>query len=437
MKIKLSAEFSDKQDRLQELNKKNRENFFELKKQAEQEAEGGGPLSWFNYPLNSGLELVEQLETLRSETSFYYNLVVVVGIGGSFSGTKAVNDLFGVVREGPSKSHRKPILFLGNNLSERDAIEKLELIENYEPVICVVSKSGTTLETSIAHCILEESLASRYSKRDIEKRTFYATHETGSPLLNHLETPGDKLSPIPSDIVGRYSLFTSASLLPLALAGHNIRDLMKGACDFFQKAKEEDQSTLESLSYACYRYLAWEEGKRIEVMAYHEPHLEGLSIWWQQLFAESEGKNSKGLFPIPSLFSRDLHSIGQYLQEGFPSVFETFLIVENGGLSSESSLQKRIRIPTNDKARKLLGQASGHYLTNLNEQIMTASYKAHTSRGVPCCKIVLNQLTELSFGSLLAFFQTSCVLSAKLLEVNPYNQPGVESYKKEFSNLFN
>ena len=434
MKLKFSVHFPEKNHKeMEEINKKNLANFLTLKDQAEREK--SSPLNWFNYPTDHGPAFLERLEELSSDVNFYYNLVVVIGIGGSYTGTKAINDFFGIDLSSSQKTHLKPILFLGHNLSENDTLNKLDLIDNYDPLICVISKSGKTLETSIAHCLLEEHLKKRYSEKDIQKRTFFVTSETESPLLKNKKNLENRIAPIPEEIVGRFSIFTSASLLPLYFAGHKVKEILKGASEFLQQLKNEEKEALDTLAYASARFLAWNENKRIEILAYNEPGFEGLSLWWQQLFAESEGKESKGLFPSPSLFSRDLHSLGQYLQDGFPNVFETFLTLGENHAASAGTSERRLRVPTNERSRELLGKVSGHYLSNLNEQIMLATQKAHLSRNIPCCRIHLDRMSEHNLGALLAFFQITCVLSAKLLDVNPYDQPGVESYKKELNTL--
>lgn len=393
---------------------------------------------WYNWPENGGKALVGEISTLGENLPYYYDLVVVVGVGGSYTGTKAVHDLFGTsLLDEKSHSQKKPILFCGYHLSESYLKKQLSILDRHKPVICVVSKSGKTLEPNAIYSVISSHLRNKFSQKEIAERTFFMTSEKDSPLLEEFSKEKVRSFSIPSGIVGRFSVLSAASLVPLALAGHNIKALMRGADEFFKKLEAKEENLLSSLIYAPARFLAWKKGKSIELLAHKEPELEGLGLWWQQLFAESEGKQEKAIFPLASLFSRDLHSVGQFIQEGSKSIFETFLFT--AGVQSEEAKDKesRIRVPTDERSRKILGKASGHYLDDLNEKIMKASRKAHSLREVPSCTLNIGVLDESRLGFLFAFFQTTCVLGSFLLEVNPYNQPGVEAYKSELRTLLN
>lgn len=414
---------------------KSLENLKTLYGQNPEEAKG---LAWFDWPEKGGFELLEELKQKTEEIDFFYDLVVVLGIGGSYLGTKAINDLFGRSLETPySQDKRRPIIFLGNNLSENDLLNKLAFIKEHSPVFCVVSKSGSTVEPMAAYCMLQKELSSQMSKEEFNERTFVITEARAeNHLFNKTQEEQIKVLTIPEEMGGRFSVLSAASLVPLALAGINVRAIMQGAKVFFAELKEhEKQKTLPVIQYAAARFVTWTEGKRIELLAYNEPALAGFASWWQQLFAESEGKNAKGLFPTTSLFSTDLHSLGQYLQQGFPSIFETFLVYENYSLLNHSGPETRLRIPSNLESRALLGDKSGHYFFDLNQKIMAAARKAHSENKTPSCLITLPRMNERNLGYLLAFMQTACFLSARLLEVNPFDQPGVEVYKKELQQL--
>lgn len=437
MEVKVELNFMENKesDKLDSIYQKSLSNLSSLQEQAHHSESKN--LAWYNWPEKAGFELIQQLENDIAHINYYYDLIVVIGIGGSYAGTKAVDDLFGTsLTQNNLQGKCKPVFYLGHNLSENYLLDAIEIIRDFNPIICVVSKSGKTIEPNIAYCVLEEYLISRYSKAEILERTFIMTGEEKSPLLENFDTNKQKIFPIPKDMVGRFSILSSASIVPLTLAGHNTTALMRGAHEFFEHIKEQSQQgSLHTASYASARFLAWEQGKKIELLAYNEPKLQGFSSWWQQLLAESEGKDSKGLFPVASQYSTDLHSLGQYLQEGYPSIFETFLLQEESQ-TKMNGVEKRLRIPVNERSRSLLGNKCGHYLSDLNTKIMLAAEEAHSSRGVPCCKIKVQRMTEHSLGYLLAFFQTSCVLSSNLLEINPYNQPGVEVYKKELREMF-
>jgi len=436
MTISVEVNFSHKEDlvSLENLQRKNLENINRLKESYEDDSEDNS--LWYNWPENEGKKLASDLDGINSQLSYYYDLVVVIGIGGSYTGTKAIHDLFGTSLEIRNQEpQKKPILFCGYHLSESYLQKQLRILDQYKPVVCVVSKSGKTLEPNAIYSVISTHLKKRFSHEEILERTFFISSKKESPFLDDALPNKPRYFSIPDQLVGRFSVLSAASLVPLALAGHNIKALMRGADDFFRQLEAKEEHILKSLIYAPARFLAWKAGKSLELLAYEEPQLEGFGLWWQQLFAESEGKQEKAIFPISSLFSRDLHSIGQYIQEGSKSIFETFLMTS--GVRSEGNLESesRIRVPTDEFSRELLGKASGHYLNDLNEKIMKASKRAHSLREVPNCTLQIGVLNESTLGFLIAFFQTTCVLGSFLLEVNPYNQPGVEAYKKELLNL--
>ena len=432
MELKLELKLT--QD-LSETYKKSLANLSELQEQSKDEETKG--LTWFNWPEQGGFDLLSEIQEKKDSLAFYYDLIVVVGIGGSYLGAKAINDLFGVdLTQESQQKKRKPILFIGNNLSENYLLKNLTLIKQHSPVFCVVSKSGTTVEPLAAYSLLEEQMTSYFSKEELAERTFIITDQKeNNPLLNKSKEEKTHLIHIPKEMGGRFSVLSAASLVPLALAGHKVKSLMQGSQRFFQELNSPQDKKLAVAEYASARFLTWEQGKRIELLAYNEPSLGGLASWWQQLFAESEGKKAKGLFPTTSLYSTDLHSLGQYLQEGCPSIFETFLLYEDHSPLGLEEAETRLRIPSNLKARALLGDKCGHYFFDLNQKIMTAAQKAHEKNDIPYCKITLPKLTEMNLGYLLSFFQTACALSAMLLEVNPFDQPGVEIYKRELQQL--
>jgi glucose-6-phosphate isomerase len=394
-------------------------------------------LGWFSWPQKHGFELLETIQKeISSDIKEFYDCVVVVGIGGSYLGTAAIYDLLSSF-DSSSTSKNLPLFFLGNNLSENYLQNFLAKIERFHPLVVVVSKSGGTVEPSVAFAIMDQYLQKRFSKKESISRTVLITDENKGDLYNLSIRDGYKRFVVPDNIGGRYSVLTAVSLVPLLLGGYPLKELMAGAADVFADFSSDNSSYKKFLNdYVGFRKKAWDEGKRIEVLAYNEPCLLRFSEWWKQLFAESEGKDGKGLFPTQMLYSTDLHSLGQYVQEGPRIVAETFLVFEDLDSSAGDVIEKRIRIPTNSSLLPVVDKCSGYYLDDLNKKVIDAAHKAHLEGGVPCFRLSVPRLNSYYLGSLIAFFQTACALSATLLQVDPFNQPGVEAYKENLKLSF-
>lgn len=387
---------------------------------------------WWDWPEHSGFEALRQIRERRIDVSF--DLVVVVGIGGSYAGTKAISDALRhqFADQTMNVSQRYlPIVYAGNNLSERSLLELLDLMEEHDPVINVISKSGGTIEPNLAFRILEESLYKRFGD-EAAKRIFVTTQDDKNPLCELSQKRHYALFPIPQNVGGRYSVFTAAGLLPLTLAGYDTKQLLAGADRLFSEFRGELSAKHPVVQYACFRKFAWDEGKSLDILSYREPKLAALIEWWKQLFAESEGKEGRGLMPMGMSYSTDLHSLGQYLQEGPACMIESFLDVG----PVRSITETRVKIPVDDRGdNKSMQFLFNRYVSEIDEAVWKASQKAHSERGVPCIELKLSQLDEYHLGYLLAFFQVACGIGALLLEVNPFNQPGVEIYKKELHKL--
>lgn len=403
--------------------------FSKLQSLIEKNCEGSEHTGWWEWPEHYGFESLRQIREHILKIDVTYNLIVVVGIGGSYAGTKAVADalrhqfsdqLFNVPQR------YLPIIYAGNHLSERGLVELLDVMDEYEPIVNIVSKSGSTIEPNVAFRILEESMHKRFG-REASRRIFVSTQSDKNPLHQLAEKRNYKVFPIPQSVGGRYSVLTCVGLLPLSLAGYDCEQLLSGADRLFSELRE-DPSEHTVLQYASFRKMGWDEGKILDVVSYKEPKLASLIEWYKQLFAESEGKEARGLMPMGMCYSTDLHSLGQYLQEGPACMIESFV---NIGPSS-SFLEKRVKIPEDDTVEnKNLNFLFKRYVNEIDQAAWEASQAAHAQRGVPCIELKVPQLDEYHLGYLIAFFQCACAVSALLLDVNPFNQPGVEVYKKK------
>lgn len=406
-----------------------------LKSLREKICAGSEFTGWWDYPHLSGFEVLKQIKKSVEKIDVVHDLVIVVGIGGSYAGTKALAQALRhqyadfLWNEGETTL---PIVYAGHNLSEAGLLELLDLMEHHEPVINIISKSGTTIEPNVAFRILEETLLRRYGKEETAKRIFVTTQEDKNTLHELALQRKYNFFPLPQDVGGRYSVFTAVSLLPLTLAGYDCGSLLEGADRLFSELKSLDESMNHPvLQHAVFRKIAWEEGKRLDVLSYKEPKLASLIEWYKQLFAESEGKQGKGLMPMGMSYTTDLHSLGQFMQEGTDCMIQTFLNV-----GSQSSLVERhLKIPSDSYHNKTMKNIWERYVKDIDEAAWLASQRAHSERGMPCVEIKLTQLDAYHLGYLLAFFKVSCAVSALLLEVNPFDQPGVEVYKKKMHEI--
>lgn len=381
---------------------------------------GNEYLGWLNWPVeydqNEVLRIMEAAKTIQADS----DCLVVIGIGGSYLGAKAV--LVSLEPYFPQKEKKLEIIFAGHTLSPSYLEELLTYLEDKDFSINVISKSGTTTEPAIAFRFLKDLLIEKYGK-DAYERIYATTDPVGGALRTQAKELGYQAFSVPSNIGGRYSVLTAVGLLPLAAAGIDIYALLEGA-----KKAQIDAFTLPfsenpAMQYASMRYLMDQKlGKLIEVLVTYEPKLSYICEWWKQLFGESEGKNHKGLFPASLVFSTDLHSLGQYIQEGKRTMFETVL-------SIDKSLSE-IEITEEDDDMDQLNYLAGTKVEEVNRQAMRGTLLAHVDGGVPNIQIQLSALDEENIGYLLYFFMFSCGLSCYMTGVNPFNQPGVESYKR-------
>lgn len=382
-------------------------------------AEYLGWLEWAsNFDQNELARIEETAQKLRAKS----DVLIVIGIGGSYLGAKAVQDLlqpsFGL--------NEMDVIYAGQNLSGRYLEELLAYIEGKEVTLNVISKSGTTTEPAIAFRVLRAWMQEKYGEQAAD-RIIATTDKTAGALRKSVEKSGYTSFEIPSDIGGRYSVLTAVGLLPLAVAGVDIRKLVEGAAQAEKELASPNVFENDAYLYAAYRQILNARGHSIEVMASFEPAMAGLNEWWKQLFGESEGKQGKGIFPASVIYSTDLHSLGQYLQNGRRTLFETMI--------SFTADEHESKIPYDEEDGDGLNYLADKTMHEVNQQAMNATALAHVEGGVPVLTLEVERMDAFHTGYLLYFFMKACAMSAYLSGVNPFDQPGVELYKQNMFEL--
>lgn len=396
---------------LMNLNKKCKESERILLDNANINQEGFG---WVNHPLTISEDLIAEIENKAELLSKKASTLVVIGVGGSYLGTKAISESL------LSKYNReREIVYLGNSLSE-DLVETLNYLKNKDFVVNYISKSGTTLEPALAYEEVLSLLKEKY--KDYKERIVVTTGE--GPLKNHAIEEGIYTFDVPHTVGGRYSVFTAVGLLPLSFCKLNIKKLISGA----KKATDSlNSGSSWATSHAIERINAnFLLGKDVEILAYYEPKLRYLGEWWKQLYAESEGKEGKGIFPATACYTRELHSIGQFVQEGKKMIFET-------QITFKKNSAYKIEVPQNNFAN--LSFLDGFDIQTINDIALNGTEKAHLDGGVPVITLEFDELNEFTLGEVMQTFMISCALSSLMMDVNPFNQPGVEEYKKNVKSL--
>ncbi|MHC1706440.1 MAG: glucose-6-phosphate isomerase [Bacteroidales bacterium] len=381
-------------------------------------------LGWLDLPSETNEDMLISIE---QDVRFLHSIaeyIVVIGIGGSYLGSKAVIEAISDPFHACGEDKKQPgIIYAGHHISEDYIHSLLNFLESRSYAIVVISKSGTTTEPAIAFRLLKNQLESKHGKSGARERIIAVTDKNKGALKKMADTEGYKSYIIPDDVGGRFSVLTPVGLLPIALAGGNIRQLIEGAGQMQEICNssplfEENQAVL----YAAVRNILYRKGKPIEVLVNYEPSLIFLTEWWKQLFGESEGKQNKGIFPAGVNFTTDLHSMGQYLQDGLRVIFETVLSVEKS--------RHRVNVPEETQNLDGLNFLAGQSLGRINHMAEIGTTLAHIDGGVPVMKISVPEINEFYLGELIYFFEYACALSGYTLEVNPFDQPGVEAYKK-------
>lgn len=385
---------------------------------------GSGFLGWVNLPSSiTDNELTDIEETAAKLKAKKPDVMVVIGIGGSYLGAKAVIDALSDSFAQLKNNGNPLVLFAGQNIGEDYISELLELLQNKEYALTVISKSGTTTEPALAFRLLKQSLEEKYGKEEAKERIVAITDASKGALRQLANTEGYKTYVIPDDIGGRYSVLTPVGLVAIAVAGFDIRALVKGSLDMERKTGADVAfENNPSAQYAAVRNELYKNGKLIEILVNFNPKLHYMSEWWKQLYGESEGKEGKGIFPASVDFTSDLHSMGQYIQEGERKLFETVISI----MSPDST------IPITENADNLdgLNYLAGKRVDEVNKMAELGTALAHVDGGVPNIKIELPKLNEFYLGQLIYFFEKACGISGYILGVNPFDQPGVEAYKK-------
>lgn len=401
---------------------------------------GGEFTGWFDWPRRRGQALWRDVKDYVAKLDVYYDTVLVIGIGGSYLGTRAVAEAlgheYGYAFAKTGRNARRPVItFAGHHLSEAGLVELLDYLEERQPLVNVISKTGTTTEPSVAFRVIRSYMEKRFGKAEAARRIIATTDREKGALRKLADESGYKTFEVPDDVGGRYSVLTAVGLVPLALGGFDCERLLAGADVVFRELRDGDPSSDHPvLRYAATRAAAYESGKKIELLATGEPKLRNLIEWWKQLFGESEGKDHKGLFPAGLIYTTDLHSMGQYVQDGERNLIETFLIIAHPSASGDgTNVERRIRIPHGGGDLDGLGYLEQRFVGDINEAALLGTMVAHTDGGVPCSSLTLPRLDEQTLGGLFAFFESACGIGGALIGVNPYDQPGVEAYKK---NLF-
>lgn len=385
---------------------------------------GNDFLGWVNLPGRISEGDLSSIQTIADEFAEKVELVVIIGIGGSYLGAKCVIEAlshgFEVFRNSPG---HPVVLFAGNNISEDYLAELLEILNNRSFAIVVISKSGTTTEPAIAFRIIRDHLIAKEGKKEASDRIIAITDSSKGALRQTAVQEGYRSFIIPDDVGGRYSVLTTVGLLPIAMAGFDITQLVEGA-RIMERITGEGTPFRENPAalYATVRNLLYRSGKTIEILVNYNPKLHYFSDWWKQLFGESEGKENKGIFPASVDFTADLHSMGQYIQDGIRNLFETTLAVENPNY--------RLTIPSDQSNLDKLNYLSGKRIDEINKMAQLGTILAHVDGGVPNIRIEIPEINAFYLGQLIYFFEKSCAISGYVLGINPFDQPGVETYKK-------
>lgn len=378
--------------------------------------EGAG---WLTLPKDCGDSVLSGIKDTAARIAGDSEVLVVIGIGGSYLGARAALDFIKSPNYNLLSKKTPEIYFVGNNLSGDYLEQVIALIGGRDFSVNYVSKSGGTIEPSIAFRVFKGLLTAKYGGEAAKKRIYVTTDPLKGKLRELTTREGYTSFPIPEDIGGRYSVLTAVGLLPMAAAGIDIDALMAGARDMAEK------SEADVISYAAARQALYRRGKKIELLACFEPCFHFMGEWWKQLFGESEGKDGLGIFPAYTDYTTDLHSLGQYIQSGERTLFETIVTVDKQ--------RSKLRIPTDGDLDDGLNTISGRELLTVNAAASKAVKQAHIDGGVPVIELHVSEISAYSFGALVQFFELSCAVSALLMKVNPFDQPGVEAYKK---NLF-
>ena len=386
---------------------------------------GADFLGWLDLPVNYDKEEFERIKKAAKKIQSDSEVLVVIGIGGSYLGAKACIEALSHSFYALLDKTKRPyphIVFCGNSISEKYLHDLEEALEGKDFSINIISKSGTTTEPAVAFRVLKKALIKKYGKEEAKKRIYATTDRAKGALKKLTDEEGYESFVVPDDVGGRFSVLTAVGLLPIAVAGIDIDRLMSGAAAARKSALEKPYKENPALLYAAMRNIIHRKGKAIEILANYEPSLHYISEWWKQLYGESEGKDNKGIYPASVDLTTDLHSMGQFIQEGSRILYETVISIEKPLVN--------MLLEEEEKDTDGMNYLAGKSIDFVNKSAMNGTILAHTDGGVPNLSIVIPELNEEYLGELFYFFEFACGVSGYILAVNPFNQPGVESYKK-------
>ena len=390
----------------------------------ERTGKGNDFLGWTDLPSAIDEILIGKIEAAAIRFREKSEVSVVVGIGGSYLGARAVTEALSPHFNLLKKKTGNPImLFAGNNISEDYLTELLQVLNEKEYTLTVISKSGTTTEPALTFRLLREHIVKKYGKAAAKQRIIAITDKEKGALKQLADEESYETFVVPGDVGGRYSVLTPVGLLPIAIAGFDIRELLKGAQNmaaFSATSSKIDENPVAT--YAAVRNALYAKEKTTEIMVNYEPRLFYFTEWWKQLYGESEGKENKGIFPAGVSNTTDLHSMGQYIQEGMRNLFETVLSVEQP--------QHELRIPDDEANLDKLNYIAGKRINEVNHMAELGTTLAHVDGGVPNLKVNIPEISENTLGEVIYFYEMACAVSGYLLGINPFDQPGVEAYKR-------
>ena len=392
------------------------------KKIVNKSGEGSDFLGWQTLPVDYDKEEFERSKVAAKKIQDTCDVLVVIGIGGSYLGARAAIEYIKSPNYNLLKKDTPEIYFIGNSISPAALSETLAMCEGKDICVNVISKSGTTTEPAVAFRIFRGLLEEKYGKEGAKERIFATTDKARGTLKEFSDDNGYETFVIPDDVGGRYSVLTACGLLPIAVAGCDIDKIMQGARAAYEELSVCDIEKNDAYKYAVIRNALYNKGYALEIMASYEPAYQYMNEWWKQLFGESEGKDGKGLFPASVIYSTDLHSLGQIVQEGRRIMFETVVDIDKQNAS--------IIIPDDPQNVDKLNFLSGHELNEANKKAFLATVLAHTDGNVPNIVLEIPSREEFDYGYMVYFFELACAASGYILGVNPFDQPGVEAYKK-------
>ncbi len=381
---------------------------------------GNDFLGWLNLPFDYDKEEFERIKKAAEKIRNDSEVLVVIGIGGSYLGARAAIEFLGSPFYNNLDSNKLKIYFVGNNISGSYLNHVLAMCKDKEMSVNVISKSGTTTESAIAFRVFKELMEEKYGKEGAKERIYATTDKARGTLKSLSDTEGYETFVIPDDVGGRFSVLTAVGLLPIAAAGYDIDKMMAGAqkaCEDFAQPGEHN----DCYKYAAARNILYRKGKVTEIMACYEPNWQMMNEWYKQLYGESEGKDQKGIFPASVVLSTDLHSMGQFIQDGTRNLFETVVSFKNAG--------EDYYVKADENNFDGLNFLANQPMSEINKKAMQGTILAHVSGGVPNIVLEVDAMDEENFGYIVYFFEKACAISGYMLGVNPFNQPGVEDYK--------